>query len=124
MKTGVRNTLIGLLGAAFGAATVTALWAQTSPPTYIVIDIGEITDAAAWGAVVANAPNPPSGYLVRTQKAVQLDGATAPARFVVIPFDSEAKAKEWFNSPAVAAVNAVRLKVTKSRAFLVEGTPK
>jgi uncharacterized protein (DUF1330 family) len=108
----------------FGAAIVTTLWAQSNPPAYIVIDIGEITDASAWGSAVANAPSPPSGYLVRTQKAVQLDGSAAPARFVVIPFDGEAKARDWFNSPGVAAINAIRLKVTKSRAFIVEGMPK
>jgi hypothetical protein len=66
--------------------------AQATPPTYIVVDIGETTDAAAWGAVVANAPNPPSGYLVRTQKAVQLDGAAAAARFVVKAVDPRSAA--------------------------------
>ena len=120
----VRNFSIGLLGAALGAAAVTALWAQATPPVYVVIDISEMIDADAFGKAAASAPAPASGYLVRTQKAAQLDGGAAPARFVMIAFDSEAKAKEWFNSPAIAAVNAVRSKATKSRAFLVEGMPK
>jgi uncharacterized protein (DUF1330 family) len=124
MKKLIRNTSMALLGAAVSAAAVTTLRAQATPPVYAVIDISEITDAAAWGAAVANAPPPPSNYLVRTQKTTQLDGGAPPARFVVAAFESEAKAKEWFNSPGIAAVNAVRLKVTKSRAFLVEGLPK
>ena len=124
MKRFVRNFSTGFLGLALGAAAVTALWAQATPPVYIVIDFSEMIDADAFGKAAANAPAPPSGYLVRTQKATQLDGAAAPARFVMIAFDSEAKAKEWFNSPAIAAVSAVRSKATKSRAFIVEGMSK
>jgi uncharacterized protein (DUF1330 family) len=81
-------------------------------------------NACSQRAAVANAPNRPSAYLVQPQKALQLCGAAAPGRFVVVPFDSEAKAKEWFNSPGVAAVNAVRLKATRSRTFIAEGMLK
>lgn len=36
-------------------------------------------------------------------------------------FDSKEKARGWYNSPTQREVNAVRLKTTKSRAFIVEG---
>ena len=124
MRRFSRNLSTGLLGVALGAAAATALWAQATPPVYLVIDIGEMIDAEAMGKAAAGAPVPPSGYLVRTQKATQLDGGAAPARFVITAFESEAKAKDWFNSPAIAPVNAARLKATKSRAFIVEGLAK
>jgi uncharacterized protein (DUF1330 family) len=120
----VRNVSIGLLGAALGATAMTALRAQATPPVYVVIDMSEITDADAMSKASANVSAPPTGYLVRTQKAAGLDGGAPPARFVIVAFDSEAKAKEWFNSPPVAAINAVRLKATKSRSFIVEGFSK
>jgi uncharacterized protein (DUF1330 family) len=44
-----------------------------------------------------------------------------PARFVVIAFDTEEKAKVWRDSPAIKEVNAVRLRTTKSRSFIVDG---
>lgn len=47
--------------------------------------------------------------------------ATPPARFAVIAFYSEEKFKAWDNLPAIKDLNAVRLKTTKSRAFMVEG---
>ena len=122
MRKVVRTVSTSLLGAALGAAAVTALWAQAAPPVYLVIDISEISDKAAMSAAVSSAP--PANALVRTQKATQLDGSPAPARFVILQFENEAKAKEWFNSPGTAAISAVRLKATKSRAFLVEGLPK
>ena len=123
--TGItRNVAAGLFGALLGAAAVTGLWAQTKAPVYIVIDISEITDADAMSKAVAS-PAAAAGarFMVRTQKATQLDGGAGPARFAIAAFDSEEKAKEWFNSPPIAAINATRLKATKSRAFLVEGLP-
>lgn len=124
MKSIVRNVAIGLSGVALGAVTVTALRAQATPPVYVVIDMSEITDAEAMSKATSSAPAPAVGYLVRTQKATQLDGGAPPARFVVVAFENEGKAREWFNSPPIAAINAVRLKATKSRAFLVEGLAK
>jgi uncharacterized protein (DUF1330 family) len=59
-------------------------------------------------------------YITRTDKITALDG-TPPKRFVVIAFDGAEKAQAWNNSPAQKHVNAVRVKTTKSRVFLVEG---
>jgi uncharacterized protein (DUF1330 family) len=62
-------------------------------------------------------------YIMRTDKITALDG-TAPKRFVVIAFDSAEKAQAWNNSPAQKDVNAIRVKTTKSRVFIVEGMPQ
>jgi hypothetical protein len=57
---------------------------------------------------------------MRTDNIIAGDGP-APKRFVIIAFDSLAKAKAWDASAAQQEVTAIRLKSTKSRQFLVEG---
>jgi uncharacterized protein (DUF1330 family) len=40
---------------------------------------------------------------------------------VVIGFDSVKKAREWYDSPAYAAIRPFRQSATKSRIFIAEG---
>ncbi len=127
MKTNYR---IGLgfavaAGFAIGAMTIGRLQAQPKPSAYVVIDITETKDADAYiKAVSAAEPNATVSagghFIVRTNAPVALDG-DPPNRFVVIAFDSGEKAKAWYNSKAIKEVNAVRMKATKSRAFVVDG---
>jgi uncharacterized protein (DUF1330 family) len=66
-------------------------------------------------------PGPPGGrYLTRSTTATALDG-TPPRRFVVAAFDSQEKAKAWYESPKTKELTAARLKSAKSNAFIVEG---
>ena len=100
-----------------------SLKAQPKPLTYAVIDISELSDVDAYikavSAVEPKASTDAGGrFIIRSAKAIALDGS-APNRFVVIAFDSEEKAKAWYAS--VKDVNAVRMKVSKSRAFLIDG---
>jgi uncharacterized protein (DUF1330 family) len=121
MKANYRFGLIALASAAIVAAVVSGLKAQTKPPVYVVIEISEIMDADTFSKAVAGAPLVGGRYIMRTQKATALDGGPAPARFVVIAFDTQEKANAWRDSPAIKDVNAVRLRTTKSRSFMVEG---
>ena len=126
MKANYRLALMLVASAALGAAAVTGLKAQSKPPVYAVIDISEVTDVEAFmKAVSATEPNATLSvggrFIIRSTKPVALDGAPPPSRFTVIAFDTEEKAKAWSNSPAIKALDAVRLKATKSRAFMVEG---
>jgi uncharacterized protein (DUF1330 family) len=123
MKANYRLALALLAGTAIGAAAITALKAQARPPTYVVIEVSEMLDAAAFEKAVAGAPLLDGHYMVRTQKVTARDGDAPPIRFVVIAFDTEEKFKAWSDSPAIKEVNAVRLKTTKSRSFVVEGMP-
>jgi uncharacterized protein (DUF1330 family) len=127
MKThyGVAAVAMTLTGFAVGAATMSGLHAQAKPAGYVIIDISETMDAAAYiKAVSAAEPNATTSaggrFIIRTNAPVALDG-DPPNRFVVIAFESVAKAKAWANTPAIKEVNAVRMKTTKSRAFVVEG---
>jgi len=115
-------------GVAIGAAAVTGLKAQVKPPVYVVIDISEMSDAAAF-AKAASVATPQElasvggRYLVRSTSPVALDGSAPPSRFVLLSFDSDAQVKAWRNLPSTKEVTDVRLKVTKSRSFEVEGLP-
>jgi uncharacterized protein (DUF1330 family) len=57
-------------------------------------------------------------YLARTDNLTALDGA-APKRFVMIAFDSMDKANGLYLN--TKEMTAMRIKSTKSRAFIVEG---
>jgi uncharacterized protein (DUF1330 family) len=125
MKVNYRLVLTMLSGVALGATVITGLKAQAKPPVYVIIDISEMLDVDAYvKAVSAAEPKATTSaggrFIIRTAKAIALDGP-APNRFVAIAFDSEEKAKAWYDSPAIKDVNAVRLKAAKSRAFIVEG---
>jgi uncharacterized protein (DUF1330 family) len=116
-----------LAGAALGAAAIKGLNAQPKPPTYVVIDIAEMTDPEGFKAVLASAATSPARtaalgghYLIRTETATAVDGIP-PKRFVVVAFDSREKAQGWAEAADVREVNAVRSKTTKSRAFIVDG---
>ena len=93
-----------LAGAALGAVAVNGLNAQTKPPTYVVIDIAQMTDPEGFKAIPAS-PAP----------------SAAPKRFVVLAFDSKEKARGWYDAPDIKEINTLRDKTTKSSAFIVEG---
>jgi uncharacterized protein (DUF1330 family) len=126
MKLGYRVSLALIAGVALGAAAVTGLKAQVKPPVYVVIDISELSDAAAFAkAAAAASPQEVASvggrYLIRTMKPIALDGSAPPSRFVVIAFENDAQVKAWQNLASTKEVTDVRLKVTKSRSFEVEG---
>ena len=112
-------------GVALGAVGVEGLSAQSPPPTYVVVDISEIIDAEGFKELLPKTgPETlaPFGgkYIMRNQNITALEG-TAPKRFVVIEFDTAEHAKAWKESPATKAAEAIRVKTTKSRSFMIEG---
>jgi uncharacterized protein (DUF1330 family) len=125
-----RHISIGLAmlaGAVLGAAAVNGLHAQSkSPGAYAVVDISEMIDANLFRQQLLPKVTPAAlatfggQYAIRTDNITALDG-TPPQRFVVIAFDSMDKAKAWSSSPSQKEVDAIRMKATKSRQFLVEG---
>jgi uncharacterized protein (DUF1330 family) len=116
-----------LAGAAFGAVSVNGLNAQSkAPAAYAVVDISEISDPGLFKTLLPKAEPAITAFggkfVVRTENIAGLDG-TPPKRFVVIGFDSMDKAKAWDASAAQQEVDAIRMKSTKSRSFVVEATP-
>jgi uncharacterized protein (DUF1330 family) len=125
MKTNYKLAVALVAGLAAGGAIIQELHAQATPPAYVIVDISDVTDPEGFKALP-----PKSGpetlvpfggkYIIRTEKITPLDG-TAPKRFVVIEFDSMAKAKAWKASANSKEVDVIRDKTTKSSQFLVEG---
>jgi uncharacterized protein (DUF1330 family) len=123
MKANHKLALSLIAGAVLGAGAISALHAQAKPPTYLVIDIAEITDAEAFKA---NTQRPGTAtqfegrYVARSQKFTSLDGPV-PARFVMVAFESPEKAKAWADSAEQKETIANRKKSSKSRSFMFEG---
>ena len=101
-----------------------SLAAQPKRTVYVVMEADEITDAASYEAMkkkgpanIVEAKFANGRYLARTENITALDG-TAPKGVVIISFDNVAKAKAYYENTKEAT--AMRIKGTKSRAFLVE----
>jgi uncharacterized protein (DUF1330 family) len=113
-----------LAGAVLGAAAVSSLNAQgKAPGAYVVVDLSEISDPAVFKTLLPKTAASNAAFngqtAAQTDNIVALDG-TPPKRFVIIGFDSIDRAKAWYASPAQSEINAIRIKSTKSRAFIVD----
>ena len=121
-----KSTLTLLAGAALGAAAIQGLQAQAKPPTYMVVDMSEISDPEPLKVITQRPIGTPvlpqygGRHIMRSDKFVALEG-TPPARFVVLAFDNAERAIAFNNSPEQRETAAIRHKTSKSRVFLVEG---
>jgi uncharacterized protein (DUF1330 family) len=127
MNQGITLGLTLLAGVAIGTAAIKGLNAQTRPPTYVVIDITEMTDPEGFKAIPASPAASAARlaalggrYLIRTETTTALDGAP-PKRFVLLAFDSKEKAQAYNDAPDIKEITAIRAKTTKSRSFIVDG---
>jgi uncharacterized protein (DUF1330 family) len=125
MKVNCRLAVALAAGIVIGGAVIQQVHAQAMAPTYIVVDIGDITDPEGFKAVPAKA-SPAwvasfgGKYIIRTDNITPVDGP-APKRFIVIEFDSLEHAKAWRASETTKEVDAIRAKTAKSSEFIVEG---
>jgi uncharacterized protein (DUF1330 family) len=127
MKRYVASIGILLMGVALGATAVQTLHAQAKAPTYVIIDIAQMTDPEGFKAVPASPAASPARlaalggrYVIRSEEATALEG-TAPKRFILLAFDNKEKAQGWYNAPDIKDLNAIRGKTTKSVVYMVEG---
>ena len=114
-----------IAGIAIGATAIQGLHAQNkAPAAYVVIDVSEISDPAAFGqAVQKTGPitDATGGhFVVRTDKVVPLYG-TPPKRFVILSFASAEKAKAWADNSTMKELQPEIDKYSKQRRFIVEG---
>jgi uncharacterized protein (DUF1330 family) len=125
MKTNHKLALAMLAGVSIGAAGAKTIYAQQTkvPPGYVIAEV-DVTDPATmpkYGEKVPETLAPFNHrYLVRGGKTQSLEGEP-PKRIVVIAFDSAEKAREWYDSPAYAAIRPIRQSAAKSRIFIAEG---
>ncbi|MGA7308805.1 MAG: DUF1330 domain-containing protein, partial [Pseudolabrys sp.] len=113
------------VGLGLGIIATRGLAAQAKRTFYVVVEVDEITDADGYKAMTKIGPtnivevkHADGRYLARSDSPAALDG-TPPKRFVMIAFDSMEKANGFYQN--TKEMTAMRIKATKSRAFIVEG---
>jgi len=128
MKINGKITAAVLAGIAMGVVGTVAIRAQQTKtaPGYVVAEV-EVHDLDAmkqYGAKVPETIAPFNHhYVVLSNKIQSLEGDPPKGGIVIIAFDSVEKAREWYDSPAYAAIRPIRQGATKSRLYIVEGLP-
>jgi uncharacterized protein (DUF1330 family) len=128
MKTNFKLTLAVLAGLSLGLTLPKVFHAQQPAPLpgYVIAEV-DVTDPEAmkkYGEKVPETLAPfHHHYVIRSAKMQSLEGDPPKGGIVMIAFDSVEKAREWYDSPAYAAIRAIRQGAAKSRIFLVEGLP-
>ena len=131
MKTKRKLTLalvVGLsIGIAAGFAGARTFQEKPKPgPGYVIAEV-EATDPAQMKDYAAKVPATLAPFthrfVIRGGKTESLEGEPPRGAIVVIAFDSVEKAREWYDSPAYAAIRPIRQNASKSRLFIVEGLP-
>jgi len=127
MKTNYKLALALLAGVSIGVAGAAAIHAQQAktPPGYVIAEV-EVTDPTTLQKYGEKAPQIVASfnghYVVRGGGKIQaLEGEPPKGYIVVIAFESAEKAREWYDSPAYAAIRSIRQSSTKSRLFIAEG---
>ncbi len=126
MKTKLKPMFAMIVGILIGVAGGIVIRGQQlkTPPGYVIAE-AEVTDPAAlqtYGAKITETLAPFNHhFIVSTSKIQGLEGDAPKDRVVIIEFDSAQKAREWYDSPAYAAIRPIRQNATKSRIFIVEG---
>jgi uncharacterized protein (DUF1330 family) len=126
MKTNLTLALAVLAGISIGVVGASAIHAQQvkTAPGYVIAEV-EVTDPAAMNKYGEKVPETLAPfnhhYVVLSHKIQSLEGDPPKGGVVIIAFDSAEKAREWYDSPAYAAVRPIRQGAAKSRIFIVEG---
>jgi uncharacterized protein (DUF1330 family) len=126
MKTNPKPIFLLLVGVLAGMMCGLFIRGQQlkTPPGYLITE-AEVTDPAAlqtYGEKLAKTLVPFNHhFVVRSSKIQVLEGDVLKSRVVIIAFDSVEKAREWYDSPAYAALRPIRQNATKARIFIVEG---
>jgi uncharacterized protein (DUF1330 family) len=124
MKSYQKIIVALVAGAAVGGAAIQSIHAQAKT-AYVIVAIRSVVDADNYKTVTEKAPAVVAAaggrLVVATNAITSLDGKP-PQRFVLIAFDSAAKAQAWYDSPTMKEINAMRIKSTDSLSFIVEGT--
>lgn len=128
MKTNHKLALAVLFGASIGAAGATAMHPRqaTPPPAYLISEVDSVDPAGImkYGQQVPATLAPFDGhyhFLVHGATAPQALEGEPPKGIVVIAFESAARAREWYDSPAYQAIKPIRQNASKGRMFIVEG---
>jgi len=126
MQTKHKLALAVLAGVAIGVAGATVIHAEQTKtaPGYVVAEVEVIHEATLrrYSERVPETLAPFNHhYVVRGNKIQPLEGDPPKGGMVIIAFDSVEKAREWYDSPAYAAIKPLRQGAANSRIFIVQG---
>jgi uncharacterized protein (DUF1330 family) len=128
MKTHYAIALSLLAGAALGAGTIHGLYAQATPPVYVVaeIDVQNVERYTKDYVPKAQALIKSMGgrFLAAGQKVTQLEGEPPKARVAVQVWPSMDKIQAWQKSAELKELRATVKDYAKFRVFAVEGLPQ
>ncbi len=62
-------------------------------------------------------------YLIRGGAATQVEGDHKDRRFVLLEFDSPARAHAWYHSPEYQHAKSIRERAARTELFLIDGHP-
>ena len=119
------GVLAGVLIGVAGGAAIHAQQAKTAPGYVIAeVEVNDLATMQKYGAKVPETLAPfHHHYIILGGNIQALEGEPPKGGIVMIAFDSVEKAREWYNSPAYAAIRPLRQSAAKSRIFIVEGVP-
>ena len=126
MKTNPKLVFAVLVGVLIGITGDIIIQGQqtNTPPGYLIAE-ADITDPPALEKYAEKLTDTVAPFnhhfVVRSSKIQPLEGDAPKSRVVIIAFDSVEKAREWYDSPAYAAIRSIRQDAAKSRIFIVEG---
>jgi uncharacterized protein (DUF1330 family) len=92
-------------------------------PVYFIAQV-QINDQAGYQAyqeAAAKAPFEGVKVLAMDDKPEVIEGKWAGPKTVILEFESEAKMKAWYDSPAYQAAARIRWKATDSNVVMVRG---
>ena len=94
------------------------------PPAYLIAEV-EVKDPQAYKAYTAATPaviaKHGGEFIVRGGRFEAKEGVAPGGRIVVVRFPSYEQALAFYDSDDYAGLLALRLSITESRAFIVEG---
>lgn len=93
-------------------------------PAYVIVDI-EIHDSSLYDEYKKLAPSSIAAYggkyLARGGACEILEGKWLPKRFVILEFESMARAKEWWGSKEYSDAKDLRHKCANTKMIVIEG---
>jgi uncharacterized protein (DUF1330 family) len=126
MRTNSSLAIALFAGCAFGAAAMTVLHAQATPPAYSVVEV-DVIDAEGFKAFAernaAGVAAAGGQFIVRRGRVVTSEG-TPPKGVFIIAWGSLDKATGYFTSPAFKELIPLRDKAARVRLFHVEGVAR
>ena len=93
-------------------------------PGYVIADV-TVTDPETYAGYRKLTPGTIAAFdgrfLVRGGAHEAIAGAWAPGRLVLLAFDSQARARAWYDSPAYVEARAIRQSASTGTLVLVDG---